>query len=297
MQRYLSIKELIMKVTIKLLTIVLTISAFAQGGLAYIFSFSNHTPETLAIKIQLGGVNEPWYYLGPDPYKTKGPEGTYQLVPPPGPNGTMLKPNQTMEFRFVVGDEGEHSDYSRKFGFCLAKIQFARKMEMPQITEEPAEEPTEEPELTDAAKETTKKACKGTSCKMKVLEIKPAPNDQWTAWRAIFPYFVESHAYSKIVDASKLVVMGSLEAAGNALQSIGKVVSSSPLEPETQAAGKIAQGVGKSISEASVPIGNVVEGVGTLITYSLCRDRHFDIVEGTDKTGELPRIEFITIAE
>lgn len=170
-----------------------------QGSFAHIYSFSNHTKKPLKVRIQLSGIGEPWYYLGAPPFQSKDNANA------------ILNPNQNSEVRFVLG-EGPF-DYSRKLGFCLARIQM----------EEPG-----------------------------------------GAFREIAPVFVKTDYYNTIIDASKKFSEGALKTAA-------EIAKKFP-------------GTGTLIGESAdkIPIGNIVDSVGTMIGYSLCRERHFDIVEGTD---------------
>ncbi|HRN78429.1 MAG TPA: hypothetical protein PLU71_04265 [Candidatus Dependentiae bacterium] len=113
-----------MKNMSKLMLVTLALLSIGNSAFAYIFSFTNHTKNTIHVRMKLGGIGEPWYYLGKDPYQTK--ENTKNVMPA----------GATYELRFDAGDtvtmfqknfekDKYKNDYARKFGFCLAFIQYS----------------------------------------------------------------------------------------------------------------------------------------------------------------------------
>lgn len=231
-----------MKNTYKMLLAVAALGSIASNALAHIYSFSNHTENNIKIRMQLGGIGEPWYYLGPDPYKTN-PDFAEQEAEAEIYDNT-LPSRETYEFRFeILGkkkfekmikagyDKALLLDYERKFGFCLARLQY---------------------KVQDAV-------------------------GNWKAWRAITPKFIESELYNALLSASSELAEGIVSTAAATAKEAGG--------PK----GKVAGGVAEK-----VPVSSIVKSAGELIGYSLCRERHLDIILTGD---EVNPIAFVTIKE
>jgi len=235
-----------MKTSNKMLVAALALLGISNAALGHIYTYSNHTAQDIQVRMQLGGFGEPWYIVGAKPYETK--ENDNNFIPA----------DTTYELRFVAG-EGP-LDYSRKFGFCLARQQYRVQDE----------------------------------------------NGKWGAWYAVAVRFVETEQFNKLVKASSLFAEGTKTAiaqaaqiAGSMLQTttpttgkeeIDEALSSATATAEpTSAVGKALEKTGEGLE--NVPLGKIVKQIGKMIGYSMCRERHFDIIEGTDG------IEFISLAE
>jgi hypothetical protein len=95
----------IMKHIFTKIVIMLIGAALVAPLTAYEFSFSNHLPEPIKVRIQLKGVAEPWYETIIDAKEM------YTFVFP---------------WAFTPQASGKPWEYIRKAGFCLENIQMAR---------------------------------------------------------------------------------------------------------------------------------------------------------------------------
>ncbi len=100
----------VMKTWVKSLGCMFFICCLADVGYSYVFYLSNITSDAYQIRVKLAGIGEPYYVLGPDPFETKE---NYNNV---------VEPNAAYELHFRACHGP--SDYSRKFGYCLAPSTF-----------------------------------------------------------------------------------------------------------------------------------------------------------------------------
>ena len=100
-----------MKHTHKMAFAIIALCSVAGNAFGYVYSYSNKTNKQMQVRVQLGEKWEekwgerPWYYVGPDPYKTEDA------------SRNVLAPGATSELRFLKF-EGPPK-YSRRFGFCI----------------------------------------------------------------------------------------------------------------------------------------------------------------------------------
>ncbi|HRN78430.1 MAG TPA: hypothetical protein PLU71_04270 [Candidatus Dependentiae bacterium] len=250
-----------MKLTNTLMLTTLALLSIGNTAFGHIYSFTNHTKKRVHVRVKLGGIGEPWYYVGKNPFQTK--ENTKNFIPA----------GESYELRFVLG-EGP-GDYSRKFGFCLAFIQYSPNGQTWSNVEPTFVESKTSNDLLSAATAFTKGATETAAAVLQnIPEVKKSSKD------------LADEAARELIEGKKSA-------------------------EETKKSFHVSQLKGV----AELPLDKIVSSIGTMIQKSMCRERHFDIIpnmvleattQETEKSGQITEMSvaeaigqplFITIAK